>query len=311
MIVGAELATLTAAGQADLAEQALSIPGGTFRMGDNDLGFADEKPAHDVTVSSFKMMKDAVTNTQYQTWVKLLGDRRYFLVGTDLKTGWPKVLAMGTKEAAEEYKGRITVVQVAEVMGADLSTLTHGAYSAFFSGAFQVWEAAPCNPYASFDRPRQPANVDWHSAYLYAFMHRGRLATEAEHEFASTKGGTQRYATASGEVREDEIHAQIGEKRPFVTIDVDDSSIPDGPYGLRHLAGNIWEWVMDWYGKDYYSQPPAKDPSGPVSGVSKVLRGGSWFNGAGVVRAAYRAFTLPDGRDFVGFRVAWPEHSKT
>jgi formylglycine-generating enzyme required for sulfatase activity len=53
---------------------------------------------------------------------------------------------------------------------------------------------------------------------------------------------------------------------------------PDGvsPYGIYDLAGNVWEWVADWYDANYYTVSPSRNPSGPESGKYRVLRGGSW-----------------------------------
>jgi len=77
------------------------------------------------------------------------------------------------------------------------------------------------------------------------------------------------------------------------------------PYGALDMAGNVWEWVADWYDSNYYSNSPRNNPKGPSSGSSRVLRGGSWDYLQFVVRAAYRYYLTPDSRfDFVGLRCA-------
>ena len=74
-------------------------------------------------------------------------------------------------------------------------------------------------------------------------------------------------------------------------------------YGLYDMAGNVWEWCADWYGSDYYSKSPAKNPPGPGSGSSRVLRGGGWFDSADSLRVANRSHSDPTDRRYgSGFR---------
>jgi formylglycine-generating enzyme required for sulfatase activity len=84
-------------------------------------------------------------------------------------------------------------------------------------------------------------------------------------------------------------------------------SYPAGisPYGALDMAGNVYEWVADWYDEGYYARSPERNPTGPDSGDAKVLRGGSWLLYQPDVRCASRyryAHVIWD--NIVGFRCA-------
>jgi len=75
-------------------------------------------------------------------------------------------------------------------------------------------------------------------------------------------------------------------------------------YGLRDMAGNVWEAVNDWYA-DSYPSGEATNPTGPASGGGRVFRGGAFYVGASYLRASRRYYAGPSSRDeTLGFRCA-------
>lgn len=87
-------------------------------------------------------------------------------------------------------------------------------------------------------------------------------------------------------------------------------SYPAGasPYGVLDMAGNVWEWVQDWYDSGYYADSPLANPTGPEMGTYRVIRGGSWYSNASVGRSAYRhGFNIPGIRvSSMGLRLVAP-----
>jgi formylglycine-generating enzyme required for sulfatase activity len=80
---------------------------------------------------------------------------------------------------------------------------------------------------------------------------------------------------------------------------------PPNGYGLFDVAGNVWEWVADWYAADYYSSGDSSDPHGPASGALRIVRGGSWVSDEEtMLRCAYRHKVPPDTYAYsIGFRI--------
>lgn len=164
---------------------------------------------------------------------------------------------------------------------------------------------------ARFDRPDLPVTmVSWFDALAYCSFAGARLPTEAEWERAARGLAARRYPWGNiynpflanhGKLDWDELDGSDGflELAPV-------GSFPDGrtPDGIADLAGNVEEWVADWYAPEY-PLASASNPRGPDTGEQRVLRGGSYFHARPWMRASARMHESPTSRrSWRGFRCA-------
>lgn len=186
--------------------------------------------------------------------------------------------------------------------------------SSYYIGQTEVtqalWKAVMGSNPSYFKGDNRPVEkVSWNDCQTFINKlnrltgERFRLPTEAEWEFAAKGGRQSRGFEYSGNTNIDYVawyDGNSGSKtHPVATKSPNE-------LGIYDMTGNVLEWCQDWYGR--YSSSSQTNPTGPTSGLNRVIRGGSWFIIAGGCRSAYRGDGAPDYRDnFIGLRLALSE----
>jgi eukaryotic-like serine/threonine-protein kinase len=196
-------------------------------------------------------------------------------------------------------KQEVTVARYRKCVQAGACTVRHLTGQGWGK---QVVENERCN-WGKSGRDDHPVNcVDWNQAKTYCAWAGKRLPTEAEWEKAA-RGTDGREYPWGREEPTCQRAAIVSCGKEGTQPAGSTSPAGDSPYGAQDMAGNVKEWVSDWYAEDYYVSSPAKNPTGPPSGTDRVLRGGSMNYHPGSLRVALRFPNTPEYRGFdTGFR---------
>ena len=293
------------------------IHGGQSLMGDSVR--REESPVHEIAVDGFWMDEHEVTNAQFEAFVKATN---YVTTAerTPKREDFPERVRAMIKE--DQLKAGSVVFTPPAVAPANLDNFLE--WWRYVHGA--DWRH-PEGPASSIkDRMDHPVvSISWKDAEAYAKWAGKRLPTEAEWEYAA-RGGVgpkvRRTFTWGDNASQREKMANTWTGSFPVEDRAADGfkgtapvkTFPPNEFGLYDMAGNVWEFVADWFHPDYFSKSPVLNPPGPATGYDpnepdlpkKVIKGGSFLCSpiyCTGYRPGSRMFNDPDSSaDHTGFR---------
>jgi len=314
--------------QADLPPQPhpsgmVWIPGGTFDMGcDGAWANPDEAPVHRIRLEGFWIDRTEVSNRSFMRFVEETGYRTTAEV-PPAREDIMRQLPPGSPEPDPASLVAGSLVFTAPVPGAPLDGV-HRWWQWTKGAQWRHPEGREGQPFI----PDEPVvHVSWFDAMAYVQWSGRSLPTEAQWEFAARGGAPgRRYTWGEKRFPDSGIPANIWEGRfPVENLAMDGypgrapvGQFPANGYGLHDMAGNVWEWCLDWYRPDTYvlrrTGEPVQDPVGPPSSFDpreptipkRVTRGGSFLCSDTYCtgyRPSARMKTSPDtGLSHTGFR---------
>jgi formylglycine-generating enzyme required for sulfatase activity len=255
------------------------VQAGSFQMG-SSIGDGDEKPVHTVSLKSFWMMKTEVTVASWR-----LFSQKSAYASTAEKQGSGLVFTGGAWAPKKDASWKNPYFPQTESHPVVL-------VSWYDAVEYANWLSRQDNLRPAYSIKGTTVSCDW-SAEGW------RLPTESEWEYAARGGSKSRGYTYAGS-NDVGIVAWYDSTSGSGTKPVGIKK--SNELGLYDMNGNVWEWCWDWF--DNYSAGSRTDPKGPVSGSSRVNRGGSWHVGDSRTRLTSRSDYAPDSRgSYLGFRL--------
>ncbi len=292
---------VTPAGSVGAANVQVTTPGGTatisgaFTYGNAPPWCTVLEQAPNATVVPDATLRAAITATNLPWRVRDTG------TGIEMVLIPPGTYTMGC--SASNY-GCINVESPTHQV-----TLTNAFYLSRTEVTQAQWVAKMgSNPsYFTGDTSRPVEQVSWNDIQPFCTNNGLRLPTEAEWEYAYRAGTTTAFHGMPGYLNGTNDDNQLGTIAWFRSNSVSQTRPVAGKaangFGLYDMSGNVLEWCQDWFGT--YASGAQTNPTGPSSGDSRVLRGGSWNLISTYCRASTRNTSSPVFRDhFIGFRVA-------
>lgn len=266
------------------------VEGGTFLMGSpsTEIGRSfDEGPQHPVTLHSFYMGRNKVSHREFLEFLNTMKVAETGILDGNL------VIDMRDPDVAVAYEaGSFVFKGSAQAQSADTPVMEISWYGAI---EYANW--------LSRQQERSPAYIVKGTELRWNKNTDGfRLPTEAEWEYAARGGQWSKGYIYSGSNTADSAgwyrDNSGGIIQPFNLKTANELE-------LRDMSGNLWEWCWDWYGS--YSPENQTNPTGPLTGTDKILRGGSWNSDSKQLRSSNRGKLNPgDSGHYSGFRLVLP-----